>query len=60
MFKLEFETGNAAFDGAEFPETAEVLRRLADQIENPASTSGPIRDSNGNTIGRWSMGLTAE
>ena len=53
MFKLEFETDSAAFDGAEFPEIAEVRRKLADRIENPDRTEGPIRDSNGNTIGRW-------
>lgn len=60
MFKLEFETDSAAFDGAEFPEIAEVLRKLADRIENPDRTEGLIRDSNGNTVGRWSMDLTAD
>lgn len=53
MFKVEFSTANAAFDGAEFPEIAEVLRNLANQVENPVNISGIVRDYMGNAIGRW-------
>lgn len=53
MFTVSFDTDNAAFDGAEFPEIAETLRKLAEQVENPVNTSGIVRDYLGNTIGRW-------
>jgi hypothetical protein len=53
MFTVSFETDNAAFDGAEFPEIAETLRKLAYEVENPVNTSGIVRDYLGNTIGRW-------
>ena len=53
MVTIEFRTDNAAFDGAEFPEIAEVLRKLADRIEDSPVTYGTIRDSNGNSIGAW-------
>ena len=53
MFTVTFETDNAAFDGAEFPEIAETLRKLAYEVENPVNTSGIVRDYLGNTIGRW-------
>lgn len=52
-FVVRFETDNAAFDGAEFPEIAETLRRLADRVECPETTYGSVRDVNGNTIGFW-------
>jgi hypothetical protein len=53
MFTVSFETTGAAFDGAEFPEIAETLRKLALEVENPVNTSGIVRDYLGNTIGRW-------
>ena len=60
MFNLEFETDNAAFAEHDRAEIATILNLLAVKIFKGSDTEGPIRDSNGNTIGRWSMGLTAE
>ena len=62
MFKLEFETDGAAFaDGHEGrAEIATILNLLAVRIWKGSDTEGPIRDSNGNTIGRWSMDSTAD
>ena len=52
MFKLEFETGNAAFDETE--EISRILRDVARRIETGA-TSGKIRDTNGNAVGSFSF-----
>lgn len=53
MFKLEFETGNAAFDGdLAWMEIDTILRAVADRAGD-GQTSGTIRDSNGNRIGAW-------
>lgn len=55
MFKLNFETGNAAFDewDAEIPR---ILRDIADKVERGEYlTRAPIRDINGNTIGEWGL-----
>lgn len=53
MFKLEIETGNAAFDdeGAAY-EIARILRALADRIEN-GDSAGSVRDVNGNKVGHF-------
>lgn len=57
MFTLEIDPGEMTAD-----DVAEVLRRVADRITDgypgqdiPASPgdSAPVRDVNGNTIGRW-------
>jgi hypothetical protein len=54
MFRLEFKTGNAAFD--EFPqyEVIRILREQADRIEADALYPGfkrGVLDANGNRIG---------
>jgi hypothetical protein len=54
MFKLEFETHNAAFDDNLFGEAAEILRDIALGVQCSAK-SGLIFDSNGNRIGSWSL-----
>lgn len=54
MFTVKFDTENAAFEENPEEETASVLRRIADDVRNGA-TEGVARDSNGNTIGRWSL-----
>lgn len=58
MFKLEIETGNAAFDDDAGPELARILRELADRL-SPGLPSGeggaPLRDINGNKVGAWSL-----
>ena len=54
QFTMTFETTNEAF--AEDPEieVASLLRRIASKVES-GYTSGPVRDINGNTVGRWSL-----
>jgi len=49
MLKIEIETGNAAFD--DFP-ADEVDSILAEAFFRPGG-QGLLRDSNGNTVGRW-------
>lgn len=58
MFKLEIETGNAAFDDAPLLEVARILRKLADEAEQSDGADhggGVIRDANGNRVGKWSF-----
>ena len=53
MFKVSFKIGNDAFqngDGRE--ETARILRKIAEQVEN-GYDGKKIMDINGNTIGEW-------
>lgn len=53
MFKLEFATDSAAFDnGNREVEAARILREIIAKME-AGSEGGPVRDLNGNTIGRW-------
>ena len=55
MFKLEFSTDNAAFDGdLKWMEIDSILRAVADRAGD-GQTSGLIRDSNGNRIGQWEL-----
>lgn len=67
MFTLRIETDNAAFcpDNEDAPkaehliaestETARILRRIADRIDDGGETNGRIVDSNGNTVGEFSF-----
>lgn len=48
--KMEFKTGNAAFDDPD--EIGRILRMVATQIDS-GETSGTIRDSNGNRVGKF-------
>lgn len=53
MFRLEFETVNAAFiDGDPREEIAQILESAAQRVREGRNDL-PIRDVNGNTIGRW-------
>jgi len=54
MFRLEIDTDNAAF----YPWTTEVARLLrvaAARIDRSGDTDGSLRDTNGNTVGVWSI-----
>jgi hypothetical protein len=57
-FKLEFETDNAAFEEGDCPEV-EIVRILRDVAATVAdldgTKSGNVVDSNGNTVGSWSL-----
>jgi hypothetical protein len=60
MFKLEFKTANAAFDGdLRWMEIDTILRKVADRAGD-GQTEGVIHDSNGNRIGSWSLELPDE
>ena len=54
--KIEFSTGNAAFDeecgGSLKYETIRILREICEKIEM-GCTEGSIIDINGNKIGEW-------
>lgn len=52
--KIEFDTGNAAFDydnGS--AEAAQIVANVA-KLLGEGYTSGRLHDSNGNAIGSWS------
>ena len=50
---IEFETDNAAFDNPE--EASKILRGISYELMDYGyNSNGNIRDSNGNTVGRWS------
>jgi len=61
MFKLEIETGNAAFGPTVLDRNAEIarlLRKAADRIDANGNTmpeSGKLMDLNGNSCGRWTL-----
>ena len=62
-FTLNIETDNEAFTGDEaeglFPgperraEVARILRDAARRLTEQAHAGGPLRDANGNTVGRF-------
>jgi len=55
MLTIRIETDNAAFGDRPEYETARILRRLADRMENtglPDAEGIPLRDINGNRVGK--------
>lgn len=53
--KIEFNCDNAAFqDGDTYGAIAEVIREIADKVENQQDSSG-IYDANGHSIGKWAI-----
>lgn len=61
---MKFETDNDAFDVANDMEIKSVINRTVDRIklnveaDYVESETGTIRDTNGNTIGTWSIKAT--
>jgi hypothetical protein len=56
MFKLAFETDNAAFDDNFRGEVSRILSDIANRVMWDTILRGDtIRDINGNTIGHWSL-----
>lgn len=53
MFKLQFNTANAAFDDLQ-GESARILQEVIKLIER-GHTGGTCRDVNGNSVGSWSL-----
>ena len=58
MFKIEFDTDNAAFydtDGGFSPfAVADILRNIAREVERDY-VEGKVRDINGNPVGAWDL-----
>lgn len=54
--KLEFNMDNAAFDpdNGGMIEAQIILENVGQRVRND-ETAGIIRDSNGNTIGKWAI-----
>ena len=61
MFKIEFSTDNAAFDESDGyqaeREIRDILHKIAYYVTHHGDKSGMVRDSNGNTIGKWEWRL---
>lgn len=56
MFKLEIQTGNAAFEGSSLEEEiGRILYTVADRVQRGGNQSGLCKDLNGNTVGEWSI-----
>jgi len=57
MFRLEIETGNAAFqDGLGDLEVARILKEVTNRILG-GFTEGAVFDMNGNRVGKFVMEL---
>lgn len=54
MFKLEIETGNAAFEEAVNEHVASLLHGVADKVDS-GQCEGVVYDGNGNRVGVWSL-----
>lgn len=54
MFKVEIETGNAAFEDDRNMELARILRQIAERLEN-GEDAGRVLDINGNKVGSFEM-----
>lgn len=54
-FKLEIDTGNAAFGATideRLSEVVRILREAADKLDD-GYNAAPLRDANGNTVGEF-------
>ena len=54
MFKLSFNTSNAAFIDYGTEEVKRILLEVAEKVQN-GITEGKIIDINGNRIGKWEL-----
>lgn len=54
MFKLEFETDNAAFEEDKASQIEHIIATVAQRIHD-GETRGLARDTNGNVVGQWSL-----
>ncbi len=53
MFKLEFETDNAAFEDFE-GEVSRIVQDVARCVE-AGRRRGKVSDANGNAVGKWEL-----
>jgi hypothetical protein len=54
MFRIEFETDNAAFGEVLDYEVSRILKEIAGKIEG-GRAGGSVLDINGNVIGEWEL-----
>ena len=54
--EIQFDTDNAAFADCGEYEAAQILESIARRLRD-GERSGLIRDTNGNSIGEWSIHL---
>lgn len=52
--EVQIDSDNAALEGDPRGESARILRRIAERIEEGA-TYGRCLDLNGNAVGRWAL-----
>lgn len=52
MFRIEIDTANDAFADQPATELARILREIAERVEAGDLPEFPVRDANGNTVGR--------
>ena len=52
MFKVEIDTGNAAFEEGH-DELARIIRKLGEDIHTWRDTEGALFDYNGNRVGTY-------
>jgi hypothetical protein len=53
-FTLEIDTNNDAFQHAPWFEVARILDRLSAHLKHVIATGeGTLKDTNGNTVGKW-------
>ena len=52
--KIQFSTGNAAFDEYGDHQLEVIFERIIRRVNN-GETEGKIQDINGNNIGEWSL-----
>lgn len=58
MFTLKIETGNAAFREfgcAKGDEVTRILEEIASKLRGADKMGGPVKDSNGNTVGSYKL-----
>ena len=60
IVRIEFKTDNSAFDDYRTLEIADILKDIAENIENNYRIEGVIRDFNGRPIGTWTTEGTNE
>ena len=53
-FTLTFNMDNAAFEDGGYEELRSILHEVSQMLDIEEDPNyGPVRDSNGNTIGEW-------
>lgn len=54
-FTLEIKCDNAAFEPDPSTETARILEEVSRRVDSDSSTSGTVRDINGNTVAQYAF-----